>query len=538
MKIWVTTLFLLFFLPTVAQMTTPSYTLKMGPQMKGRRSFVKRVLGTNDKGIYILRQEKSQLFIELIGKNAEVMQSVPVQEERTPETGTVAQVTAGFILNNRLFLQFTAISSGKGIAVNFIEEYDPRTLLRIAAISRETVDMNGLKSIYVSVKRAARAARELSEKGLKISRNRKYLIMYSSAFVDNEKADEQVFIRIYDANMDMLWENEFTLPYKGSLLKIRGIEVDEYGNAHMIASERQSTGNDKSRIVHHVISFLDKGTVVKDKVLELDPFSFTDVGMIPTSDGNLMLCGFYSNGKQREVDGVFGIKMNARSHEIIHTSHQDFESDFLTLYKSERQQKRDKRLESRERHNVEYDYDLDRIVTDDDGNVTLFAEQYYEEIDIYTVSNGSGSTTTKTRVVYHGNDIIVVRYNTAGDLEWKLKVPKQQASVIFIYVSFRMMHCGNDFLVLYNDRMENHGVLPEGKGLETYTGPGKKSNVLAVSTISSEGEQRVEVLKTGDRKGNLDFVPWFSGQFADCEGLLSFRKGKTYQYGVLQKAGK
>jgi hypothetical protein len=105
---------------------------------------------------------------------------------------------------------------------------------------------------------------------------------------------------------------------------------------------------------------------------------------------------------------------------------------------------------------------------------------------------------TTTHYIY--NDILTVKINPSGQIEWAQKIPKRQHSYDDggFYSSYTMAIVKGRICFLYNDNPKNI----------TYTGVGKVANY-------NPGKESIVVLASLTEKGELERKPLFTS--ADVE---------------------
>ncbi len=491
--------------------------LKQGPEYEGKASFVEDVVGVMDDRVIIVRTQKKKLYLEALDQNGTVLKSVLLEGLKYKEIKK--KFVGAFILKDKLFLRFGAFDKKNKTAYGLIDEYDSASLQFSRNVSTESNNVEGVKGVYWYGIGASRAFSELSEAGFFVSADKNYVVDYSSRFDKDKSAKENITMRVYDANMDLAWEKEFEIPYNSDLFRIDRVIVDENGNTHLLGKEFfekvKSFKKGKSNFKYHVLSFLNKGTEIKDNSLEIDNFVITDAAIGITSDGFLVASGFYGTKSMNSIDGSFSIKMDIKSHKVLFSNRKEFGKEFIQMGMSDREIKRSNKKEDKGEDLELPNFDLDRFVLMPDGGWLLMAEQFYITTQTITTSGPNGSMSTRTITYYHYDDIILVKMNANGEIEWNTKIPKNQSSSGAISpLSYSWFYCKGKIYILYN------------------SAPFRKENEVMAAMVDSKGEVVKEKLINSE-KDELTFHPAYSARITDCSMLMYSSKRKTYQFGLL-----
>lgn len=133
----------------------------------------------------------------------------------------------------------------------------------------------------------------------------------------------------------------------------------------------------------------------------------------------IKMLGFYSDRNSYRMKGGISYTLKNQSINDIEVTSSVFpEQVFQDLYpkgKAERSKKNEKELRN---------FALDYILTDDQGNSYLTAEEFY----ITTVTTNNGAAGFVTTTIYHYDDILLVKFNPAGKIEWGRSIFKKATS--------------------------------------------------------------------------------------------------------------
>jgi hypothetical protein len=168
---------------------------------------------------------------------------------------------------------------------------------------------------------------------------------------------------------------------------------------------------------------------------------------------------------------------------------------------SEREAKKTARREEKGEDVEMYEYDLDKLLVGKDGSAMLIGEQYFvRTVTSTTMMNGVAST--RTTYHYYYNDIITVKVDPSGQIQWAQKIPKSQHTVNDggFYSSYTMALVKGKLCFLFNDSPKN---------LEEET-KGRPANYNA--------KKSVVVIASLDQKGNVTKQPIFNA--VDAEVIM------------------
>ncbi len=500
-----------------SQRDDEKFTLAKGPENEGKHSYIDGVIGVTSSGVIIARYQKKDLYLELLDEKAAVAKSVLLKD--LEYNGHDKKYVGAFILNDKLFLRFSAYDKKKKMAYGLIDEYDPSSLSFMNNVSNESVNVEGMKRVYWYGAGLGRAFSEMAESGFHISNNSKFIIDYSSAFEKDKTTDENIALKVYDNEMQVIWEKEFTIPYANDLFQIKSVIVDDRGNAHLLGKEyldrSKSSRRGKTGFKYHVISFMNEGTKVKDNALEISGHFITDAAMGITADGFLVASGFYGSTNVFSMDGSFSIKIDIDAQKVISTNKKEFGKEFIQLGMSDREKKKSDKKEDKGQDLELPDFDLDHLLLMPDGGWILLAEQFYITTRTYTTPGPNGSMSTRTVTVYNYDDIIAVKMNSSGEIEWNVKVTKHQSSQGGTsMLSYAWANCNNNIYLVYNSY------------------PFSKDNVVYASVITADGSITKETVMS-DTRDELSLHPAYSERIKNCKLLLYSAKRNDYQFSYM-----
>lgn len=232
---------------------------------------------------------------------------------------------------------------------------------------------------------------------------------------------------------------------------------------------------------------------------------------ISSIDGQLHLLGFYSEKNVSRIKG--GCNFIIDGEQMVINDKKTYKLPvevYEDLYGENRaDNKKDKELSS---------FYVDYILHDKNDNTYILAEEFY--VTQTYVSTGTGGYFVTTP---HYDDILILKFNKKGELEWGRSVFKK--ATLPSYNAF-----------IKNDEL--HVILNSGKNLtEKSDGRTKVSKGFFESTslydfvYSKEGE--VSYDKIQDNKDNTDYVPFY-GTFENNTFIMASDGRKKKQFMILK----
>jgi hypothetical protein len=191
----------------------------------------------------------------------------------------------------------------------------------------------------------------------------------------------------------------------------------------------------------------------KEFEIELPEKNITDIGIKFTSNNSLMVSGFYSNKKNTQDDftGVFYLNISNTNLNIIGKGIKELPVEFLKHFLSERKLKKKKELSG---------FTINFIIPNTDGGTIILAEQSYNS-QICNTDFRTGISYCND--YYYYNDIIAIRINVNGEIEWTSRLAKNQVSINDngFFSSYFPFVVKNGIYFIYNENPRNIGVVPE-----------------------------------------------------------------------------
>ncbi|WP_158974452.1 hypothetical protein [Cellulophaga sp. L1A9] len=316
------------------------------------------------------------------------------------------------------------------------------------------------------------------------STNGKYLAMTS----DNIKKKSNAYsIHLFDANsLELIFEKSYQEDVEKHF-ELNDLMVDDNANVFVLGKlffkGRSNKRNDKANYEFVINRVNSEGIHVQSIGLDQEQIKSLNISF---KKGKLHLLGFYSEQNVDRIKGGCDFQLDPISLLVEDKKLSPLPlTVFEDLYGNERaENKKDTELS-----NFYVDYALE----DSLGNTYMLAEEFYVTSNYVNTGQFGGYMTTTT----HFDDIIILKFNSSGILEWGRSIFKRSTSP-----SYNAFLKGNQL----------HVILNSGKNLkDKIDGRTKVSKRLFESTalydISFAQNGEVEYNKIQDNKGVNFYLP-------------------------------
>jgi hypothetical protein len=247
-----------------------------------------------------------------------------------------------------------------------------------------------------------------------------------------KKDPERFALRVFDDQLNMIWQKDIVLPYNDQQLVVEDYRIDENGNVYLLGMLFNDGTRERRRgrpnYEYLILAYTQKGEKYQEYHIGIKEKFITDLTFRIANDGKLVCAGFYSEKGTYSVKGTCFFGLDPNTQEVQNLSFRAFDFQFRSSFLSEGAQKRAARAESlgdNERAAELSRFSLDKLILRSDGGAVLVAEQYYVFERSYRYWDG----TLRFDYFYHYNDIIVVNIRPDGSIEWATKIPKRQETV-------------------------------------------------------------------------------------------------------------
>ena len=516
---------------TVAQteINTNDYRLLVGPDLPSKSAFtVSEIFGHDASGYYVIRSkkrgmfgsmafyknsgsinEKAKFFIEKYDYQLKLVKSIDLDEilER-------AGYEYHFIdyQNKKIQLYITQYNYDQKSRALFTQEIDQESLLPIG----EPIELhrnNDLKSSNFKGELYASS----------VSPNERYNFLLIESDI-KDKDSRNLVLLSFDQDFNKMWETELNIPFPKKYVDVMSVKIDNFNQAHILVKIKNEVNPQLYQL--KIYSIIDEGGVTKEMMLNVPDRHLSNIQTASFNENELVCAGFYSNKQYSSIAGTFYFKLDFVHQQILEEKYSEFEIDFITLFMSDKNAKKMEKKDKKGKDVEMPDYKLDELIIKEDGSILLIAEQF--RIDVVTSYYGQYGASTTT-YYFNYNDIIVVNYSKAGDVQWMTKVPKAQrtAGDEGFYSSYSMIMQDDNLYFIYNDNLDNF-LLDDVKKIRNYV-PTSTNSATMISHIDQDGKHKKEVLLYNQQ---LDAVvkPTISRHLSRNEIILYAHRGSNQNF--------
>lgn len=402
----------------------------------GSHSVYQKVLGVHDDMIFALRIEtpmfRSRKFhVDVISMtNHQWERSFLLQlplETTTKQTITDAGMIGGKIV---LFVKFRREGEPENFAVHFVSTNG--TLLEKKVLTAFTLPC---PSIHF---------------GHTLHQSKGTLLTYVHARNLNQPG-YTLYVSAFNNHGTELWNETLNLP-EGRPDQVPAIlEFDELGHlffmAHSALKDEKGTIDPNSQNARSWSMFHYSRNDRKLREMEINLGSKWVNAVTLKLDEELqpIVAGFYSGSRKNTIDGTFFMRMDPSTGFLVHKSMMELDKNELLPASSFHSKKNDQ-LAS---------FYFDHMLVMQDGGVSLIAEKYYTLTNTYLDPRTNLISYTNN---YYYNEILVIRTDKEGNIQWSKVIPKRQYSSNDggVYSSYALFQNENDHIhFLFNDHPDN-----------------------------------------------------------------------------------
>lgn len=337
---------------------------------------------------------------------------------------------------------------------------------------------------------------------------------YIAISTDNIKKNINSYtIRLLKAsNLEIVFQKSYQ-EHKERFLEPNDLSVDDNGTVFalgklFIKGKKQKKKGDAN--YEFVLNKVTKDSNDELKV-SLDEEHIKSL-TISNVDNKLHLLGFYSEKNVSRIKGGCNFIIDKENFAVSSKRTYKLPTEvYEDLYGYRKANKKKKKELS--------SFYIDYVISDTNGNTYILAEEFYiTQQYVSTGMNGGYWTTT-----YHYDDILILKFNAQGELDWGRSIFKRATSPSY-----------NAFLK--NDEL--HVVLNSGKNLtEKKDGRTKaskgwfESSALYDFVYSSNGD--VSYDKIQNNKGKTFYLPYY-GTFSNNKFIMMSSARKKKQFMILE----
>ena len=399
--------------------------------------------------------------------------------------------------------------------IKFFTVYSPKKKERIVFCHSFNIKSNNYSKTKLFEKTVEKGGGLFSgnnkrQTSVAISPNGKFIAMAT----DNIKKNANSYlIHVFDSEtLDLVYKKSYQ-EHEKKHFEPNDLAIDDSGTAYTLGKlfkEGKSQKKKGEANYQFVLNKISKESN-QDVAIDLGELHIASLVLNNFSD-KLQLLGFYSEEKAGRIKGGCNFILDRETLAI--TKHHKVKlpvevyEDLYGYRKANKKKK--KELKS---------FYVDYVIEDSIGNTYLLAEEFYVTQTYVNTGNGVGYWVT----TYHYDDILILKFNSDGDLDWGRSIFKRSTTPSY-----------NAFLK--DDKL--HVVINSGKNLlEKKDGRTKvskgwfESSALYDIVYSKDGA--VSYDKVQDNKGKTYYLPYY-GTYENGKFVMMSSGRKKKQFMIMQ----
>ncbi len=427
------------------------------------------------------------------------------------------------VVNNRIFVFLSDRFSGE--SQFYIQEYD-----------------NEAQPIGVAKEIASYSFDKSANKGffsVITSRDNKYLGVVWEIPSKKDRSDRYGY-KIFDVDLNEINSGEYELPFEGRFSEISEHYLSNTGDyficvKEFMKSERTSLIKHMDYKAMHILHATEDG--IEDFELDLQGKRVEAMTMNSDNERILTLTGVYGDNNIPGVSGIFYVRANYDSQEIVDQGFEGFGKDFITQDWTERQRERaDRRIQRGRAEPQLYNYVMRQSEVMEDGSIVGSLEQYFVQVFTYTDPR---TGTFRQTFTYYYNDIIAFKIGVNGGFDWLKKINKYQVSTNDggPFSSYARYVNDGKLCFIFNDNEKNYDELGNYIENDNFFYPanfGKRRNAVAIVEIDlADGNISRKTFFDREEITALAIPKLFQMDYQLNEMLLYAVYGRKERFGIL-----
>jgi hypothetical protein len=333
-----------------------------------------------------------------------------------------------------------------------------------------------------------------------------------------------------------LWQKRIVIPYTDPLFDLESMRVSNDGEVHLLGivfkDVRTEIRKGTANYSYELFSYYSRGELEERTALSLSGKFITEMQIGILDNKDIVCAGFYSEQGTVNIKGTYFLKLEGGTRVVKANSTKEFELDFILQNMTDREARKVNRRVENDRAVELFSFRLDQLVVDNLGGVFLIGEQFYIKERVTSRTNSQGIVTTSTDYLYYYNDIITIRIDPSGDIQWAQKIPKRQSSVNDggARSSYTFGVRNGKLLFIFNDSPENLDY--SGKGAVAAAELDVMNGMVIMYAVNGAGEQKKQPV-FGTQEVNVVIRPKVCEQISPNEFVLFGQRGKKQQFAIL-----
>ncbi len=310
---------------------------------------------------------------------------------------------------------------------------------------------------------------------------------------NDKKNYDKIGLQVFDAHMNKIWGNEFTMPYTEAVMDNSDFSIDGKGNAYLLAKVYESDARkEKDKATgkpgYHfeVLKFTKDSKQITHTSIAVGDYYVKQPSLIENAQHEMVIaCTYSKKPTGNGTDGIFLAMIDPDGKVIKYKNgYYEFPIGELEKFESARTRRKMERKDDYENP----DLVVRNVVVESDGSVFVACEEY--RVEQSSSSDGRGNWTYY--YTYYYEDILGAKINAAGQFEWLRKIPKKQKGGMGRGgMSFKLISDGTGYYFLYLDNKKNMELAEDEAPKYHVDGQGGQ---VEVSRIDNNGTVSKELL--------------------------------------------
>ncbi len=348
--------------------------------------------------------------------------------------------------------------------------------------------------------------------------------------------------RVYDQNLAVMSEGEYEFPFPSKYCTVNMMYLSNTGDFFTVVTEYQES--DTKRLFNnysnyktmHIYHITPDG--MEDVEIDLEGKRIEALSLNSDNNRQFIITGTYGDRGKAGIKGLFYLRLDFKSQEILAEGFEEFADDFITQDWSDRQKKKmeKKQEKGKDVEPLLYNYVMRDVHVLDDGSVVGSMEQYYVRV-VTTRDPRTGATTTT--YYYYFNDIVAFKVGADGGFDWHTKVQKYQVSANDggYFSSYERFVDNGKMYLIFNDNDLNYaeeGEYNAGNAPRSATLSKKRNAVALVEMDLETGEMSRKMFFDRSELGAIAVPKLFNVDYNNKEVLIYAVKGSKEKFGVIR----
>lgn len=297
--------------------------------------------------------------------------------------------------------------------------------------------------------------------------------------------NDRVVLHVFDQDLKPVWGEHLVMPHDRILTQKLQAEVNSDGTVYLLSKINEPPADTNSEV--NLRHYFELSVYSKNKSTS----SYITLGRRIISDARFQwvekeqaaIGGYYTYENKNTIAGVFALKIDLNAQRIINESVVDFQADFMAQHEPKGKRKKMIKKASRKDHFEFEPYDVQSVMVETDGSITVIGERFFSYI-----TSGTSQFTRQalTEHFYLGN-ILIANFTPELNARWMELIPKSQYMLhsLETSASYSVVSSSIATFFIYNDHQKN--LYYKNSGSLYQWSSNTANSEITVARITSEG---------------------------------------------------